>query len=68
MEAVRQKSQEFTYPLRMTNAQNDMLELLAERTGRTRASLLREAVNLLIGTYRPVLKKADNDTESEQPQ
>lgn len=63
MAEVRQKSQETSYLLNMQASQMEMLERLSRITGRTKASLLREAVNLLLGTYRPVFEE-HSDGES----
>ena len=64
MAEVRQKSQESSYLLNMTSAQAEMLERLCKKTGRSKASLLREALNLLLGTYRPVLEEKIDERES----
>jgi len=64
---MQQKNQEYTYPMRITSAQNEMLELLSEKTGRTKASLIREAINHLLGVYKPVLDSGvKDDPESER--
>lgn len=51
------KTQESQYLLRLTNAQNDMLDILGKKTGRTKAELLREAVNNLLGIYKQVIER-----------
>ena len=61
---IHQKSQEYSYLIRITDAQNNMLDILVEKTGRTKAALLREAVNYLIGIYKPVLGEVIDDTQS----
>jgi len=61
--AVHQKSQEYSYLIRITDAQNSMLDILVEKTGRTKAALMREAVNYLIGIYKPVLGEVVNDIQ-----
>ena len=51
------KSQEVKYLFAMSNAQNDMLEILCAKTGRSKADLLREAVNNLLGVYKQVIER-----------
>ena len=60
---IHQKSQEYSYLIRLTDAQNNMLDILVEKTGRTKAALMREAVNYLLGIYKPVLGEAVDGTK-----
>lgn len=46
----------------LTAAQDDMLNLLAYKLDRSKAYLVREALNSLLGSYRDVLKENTNDT------
>lgn len=50
---TKQTSRKFLVTL--TDAQDDMLVKLSEITGRSKAYLVREAINNILGAYREVL-------------
>jgi len=61
MDITRTKQTERKFLITLTVAQDEMLNKLASKTGRSKAYLMREALNQLLGTYRELLMGSDNE-------
>jgi len=59
MNTTKQTARKFLVTL--TVAQDDMLVKLAKKTHRSKAYLIREALNQLLGAYRDILLGGDDN-------
>ena len=58
------KQTERKFLVTLSSAQDDMLNKLSKKTGRSKAYLVREAVNQILGAYREILTRENWQHES----
>ena len=61
MNTASTKQTDRKFLMTLTVAQDEMLNKLASKTGRSKAYLMREALNQLLGVYRELLTGGDNE-------